>query len=216
MNVSETDKEIRITAESPGVTEQDIDFSLDDDVLTMQGEKKLERKDNKEIFHFVERSYGTFQCSLRLPYAVESEQVQASFENGVLTVTVSKTRRQERSRRIRFKAAAQQVRARRPEAGDGITPGHRINSRTRNPAEGRAWDRAQRSIASMRSRRTRFEIHLVLEGTPLSCYEATITFRINPRAHALHECPLALVLQVSDEEDDLSVRDMSRWCKPWR
>jgi HSP20 family protein len=100
MNVSETDKEFRITAELPGVTEQDIAVSLDDDVLTIRGEKKFERKDDKENFHFVERSYGTFQRSLRLPYAVESEQVRASFENGVLTVTVPKTERQERSRRI--------------------------------------------------------------------------------------------------------------------
>jgi len=100
MNVSETDKEFRITAELPGVTEQDIAVSLDDDVLTIRGEKKFERKDDKENFHFVERSYGTFQRSLRLPYAFESEQVRASFENGVLTVTVPKTERQERSRRI--------------------------------------------------------------------------------------------------------------------
>jgi len=100
MNVSETDKEIRITAELPGVSEQDIHVSLDDDVLTIRGEKKFERKDDKENFHFVERSYGTFQRSLRLPYPVESEQIQASFENGVLTVTVPKTERQERSRRI--------------------------------------------------------------------------------------------------------------------
>ncbi|WP_262267377.1 Hsp20/alpha crystallin family protein [Microvirga yunnanensis] len=100
INVSETDKEIHITAELPGVTEQDIDVSLDDDVLTIRGEKKFERKDDKENFHFVERSYGTFQRSLRLPYTVESEQVRASFENGVLTVTVPKTERQERSRRI--------------------------------------------------------------------------------------------------------------------
>jgi HSP20 family protein len=100
MNVSETDKEIRVTAELPGVSEQDIDVSLDDDVLTIRGEKKFERKDDKENFHFVERSYGTFQRSLRLPFSVNSDQVQASFENGILTVTVPKTGRQERSRRI--------------------------------------------------------------------------------------------------------------------
>ena len=100
MNVSETEKEIRLTAELPGVTEQDIDISLDDDVLTIRGEKKFERTDDKENFHFVERSYGTFQRSLRLPFPVDPEQVQASFENGVLTVTVPKTGRQERSRRI--------------------------------------------------------------------------------------------------------------------
>ena len=115
MNVSETDKEIRITAELPGVTEQDIEVSLHDDVLTIRGEKKFERKDDKENFHFVERSYGTFQRSLRLPYAVESEQVRASFENGVLTVTVPKTERQERSRRIQVQG--------RGAAGSGATGG---------------------------------------------------------------------------------------------
>lgn len=100
MNVSETENEIRITAELPGVTERDIDVSLDDDVLTIRGEKKFERTDDKENFHFVERSYGTFQRSLRLPFPVDPEQVQARFENGVLTVTLPKTGRQERSRRI--------------------------------------------------------------------------------------------------------------------
>jgi HSP20 family protein len=73
MNVSETDKEIRITAELPGVTEQDIGVSLDDDVLTIRGEKKSERTDDEENFHFVERSYGTFQRSLRLPFPVDPE-----------------------------------------------------------------------------------------------------------------------------------------------
>jgi HSP20 family protein len=104
MNVSETDKEVRITAELPGVTEQDIDVSLDDDVLTIRGEKKFERTDEKETFHFVECSYGTFQRSLRLPFPVDPEQVQAHFENGVLTVTVPKTGRQERSRRIQVQS----------------------------------------------------------------------------------------------------------------
>jgi HSP20 family protein len=109
MDVSETDTEIRITAELPGVTEQDIDVSLDDDVLTIRGEKKFERKDEKETYHFVERSYGTFQRALRLPFPVDPEQVQASFENGVLTVTLPKTGRQERSRRIQVQGRGSTV-----------------------------------------------------------------------------------------------------------
>jgi HSP20 family protein len=71
MNVSETEKEIRITAELSGVTDQDIDVSLDDDVLTTRGEKKFERTDEKENFHFVECSYGTFQRSVRLPFPID-------------------------------------------------------------------------------------------------------------------------------------------------
>ncbi len=100
MNVSETENEIRVSAELPGVGEEDVDVSLNDDVLTIRGEKKFEREDEKENFHFVERSYGTFQRSLRLPFPVDPEQVKASFENGVLVVTLPKSAQQERSRRI--------------------------------------------------------------------------------------------------------------------
>lgn len=105
INVSETDGEIRISAELPGVAEQDIDVSLNDDVLTIRGEKKFERSDDKENFHFVERSYGTFQRSLRLPFSVDPEQVRAEFENGVLNVTLPKSAQQERSRRIQVQRA---------------------------------------------------------------------------------------------------------------
>jgi HSP20 family protein len=105
MNVSETENEIRVTAELPGVTEQDVEVTLDDDVLTIRGKKQFEKADEKENFHFIERSYGTFQRSLRLPFQVDPVQVKASFENGVLTVTLPKTPQQERSRRIQVQAA---------------------------------------------------------------------------------------------------------------
>ena len=106
MNVSETDKEIRVTAELPGVTDKDIDVSLNDDVLTIRGEKHFEQSKvgEKESYHFVERSYGTFQRSLRLPFPVDPEQVKANFEHGVLTITLPKTAQQERSRRIQVQS----------------------------------------------------------------------------------------------------------------
>lgn len=104
LNVSETDSDIRITAELPGVTENDVHVELNDDVLVIRGEKKVERKEEKERFHFVERSYGTFQRALQLPFPVDPEQVQANFENGVLTVTLPKTAQQQRSRRIQVQA----------------------------------------------------------------------------------------------------------------
>jgi HSP20 family protein len=107
MDVSETENEVRICAELPGVSQDNVDVTLDDDVLTIRGEKKLERKDEKENYHFVERSYGTFQRSLRLPFAVEPEQVKAEFNNGVLTVTVPKTQAQQRSHRIQIQGGGQ-------------------------------------------------------------------------------------------------------------
>ncbi len=104
MNVSETENAIRITAELPGVTLDDVEVTLDDDVLSIRGEKKFEQNGERENFHVVERSYGTFQRSLRLPYPIDPEQVEANFEHGVLTVTLPKTGRQERSRKIQVQS----------------------------------------------------------------------------------------------------------------
>src|SRR5215210_8960517 len=110
IDVSETEKELKICAELPGVTEKDVEVTLNDDVLTIRGEKKVERTNEQENYHFVERSYGTFQRSLRVPYPVEPDQVQARFEHGVLTVTLPKAEQQQRSRRIQVQAGGAQGR----------------------------------------------------------------------------------------------------------
>lgn len=100
INVSETDSEIRITAELPGVAEKDVDVTLDDDVLTIRGEKRLEQKEDKENYHFVERSFGRFMRSVRLPQSVNREQVRANVENGVLTIVLPKNAAQDKTRHI--------------------------------------------------------------------------------------------------------------------
>jgi len=121
MNVSETDKEIRVAVELPGVTEQDIDISLNDDLLTIRGEKKFEaeRGDEKENYHYAERSYGTFQRSLRLPFHANPDEVKAAFQNGVLTVTLPKSAQQERSRRIQIQGSGPQAEQPRVAQQDG-------------------------------------------------------------------------------------------------
>jgi len=103
MNVSETDSEIRITAELPGVSEKDVDITLDDDMLTIRGEKRMEKKSDKENYHVVERSFGQFRRTLRVPHSIDPDQVQASVENGVLTVILSKHQGQEKMRYIQVK-----------------------------------------------------------------------------------------------------------------
>jgi HSP20 family protein len=105
INVSETDKELRVTAELPGASEKDIDVTVDGDILTIRAEKKVDRKEEKENYYFVERAYGTFQRSLRLPFSVDPGQVQAQFENGVLTVTLPKPQGQQQSRKIEVQKA---------------------------------------------------------------------------------------------------------------
>lgn len=97
IDVSETDQEMRISADLPGVSEDDIGVSLFDDILTIRGEKKLDEKAN---YHVVERSYGVFLRSLRLPYSVDTDKIRADFANGVLTVTLPKCKDKEISRKI--------------------------------------------------------------------------------------------------------------------
>lgn len=105
MNISENDKEFRVTAELPGVAEKDVDVTLDDDILTIRGEKKVEKKEEKENYHVVERSYGQFQRSIRVPHSVKGDQVQARVENGVLTIVLPKNQAQEKARHIEVKGS---------------------------------------------------------------------------------------------------------------
>lgn len=91
VDVSETDKEIEVVAELPGVEEKDIDVSLADDLLTIKGEKKSESEKKEKDYHLIERSYGSYERSMRLPCEVESDKVNAEFKNGVLKVTLPKS-----------------------------------------------------------------------------------------------------------------------------
>ncbi len=91
IDVSETEKEYIVKAELPGINKKDIDISLTDGVLTVKGEKKQEKKEEKENYHYMETRYGSFYRSVRLPDDVSAEKVDATFADGVLTVTVAKT-----------------------------------------------------------------------------------------------------------------------------
>ena len=91
VNVSETDKEIEITAELPGVEENQIDVNLVGDMLTIKAEKKSEEEKTDKDYHVVERSYGKFERSMRLPCEVDAKEVKADFKNGVLTVKLPKS-----------------------------------------------------------------------------------------------------------------------------
>jgi HSP20 family protein len=90
LDVRETDEEYVIAAELPGLEESDFEVSLDDDVLTLKGEKRTSHEDEREGLRHVETRSGSFQRRLRLPVPVDADAVKASFKNGVLTVTVRK------------------------------------------------------------------------------------------------------------------------------
>lgn len=92
IDVTETDKEIAITAEMPGLERKDVEISLENDVLTIRGEKKMEaEKDDKDKnVHVAERSYGVLYRALQLPPGVDPSSVQATMSNGVLKITIPK------------------------------------------------------------------------------------------------------------------------------
>ena len=91
LNVSETKDAMVVTAEMPGVDSKEIEIALTGDLLTLKGEKEKETEAKEERYHRVERTYGAFLRSVRLPMAVDGSKVTATFKNGVLVVTLPKT-----------------------------------------------------------------------------------------------------------------------------
>lgn len=103
-DISETEKEVEVSVELPGMDEKDIEVSLTDDVLTIRGEKKNEREEKKKGYYLSERSYGSFYRSIPLPAGVDPEKADARFKSGVLTITLPKTpEAQQKVRRIEVK-----------------------------------------------------------------------------------------------------------------
>lgn len=105
VDISETETEVHVDAELPGMSEQDIDVTLRDGVLTIRGEKKVEEEKQEKNYHRIERSYGRFERSLLLPAEVDPEKVDAVFQKGVLHVTLAKSKVDERQKKITVKAA---------------------------------------------------------------------------------------------------------------
>lgn len=91
VDVTETEKEIKVTAELPGMDDKDIDVSLTKDTLTIKGEKKEEKEDKGKDYYRAERSYGSFSRTIALPAEIDADKVKADFKKGVLTVTMPKT-----------------------------------------------------------------------------------------------------------------------------
>jgi HSP20 family protein len=93
IDVSETDNEIQVTAEMPGIDQNEVEVLLEDDRLIIRGEKKEEREDEDKNrnYHVKERVQGMFSRALPLPFAPDPNQVKAEFKNGVMTITIPKS-----------------------------------------------------------------------------------------------------------------------------
>jgi HSP20 family protein len=91
LDVAETKNDLVVKAELPGMDPKDIDISLSDGHLIIKGEKKHEKEEKEENYHFIERSYGAFTRSVQLPKEVKHEKISASYKNGILKVVLPKS-----------------------------------------------------------------------------------------------------------------------------
>jgi HSP20 family protein len=103
VDVAETEEAVHITAELPGMKEDDIDVTLSDGNLLIRGEKKAEKEDRQKNYYRVERSYGSFARSIALPAEVDDQKVDASFKDGVLNIVLPKLGQPKGSKKIAVK-----------------------------------------------------------------------------------------------------------------
>jgi HSP20 family protein len=90
MDLVESDEHFVLRADLPGLTQEDVNLELEDNVLTVSGERKAEHEERNEGYHRVERAYGRFSRSLTLPEGIDPEAVEARFDKGVLEVRIPK------------------------------------------------------------------------------------------------------------------------------
>lgn len=91
VDIAETDENVIVTAELPGVKQEDVSITVTDYILTIKGEKKEEKEIKKEDYYRIERSYGTFQRSVTLPTGVQADKAKATHKDDIYTVTIPKS-----------------------------------------------------------------------------------------------------------------------------
>jgi HSP20 family protein len=90
-DVEETDKEIMVRVELPGMQKEDCEITVEGNILYVRGEKRFERARQDSTYHIMERAYGTFERAIPLPRNVDADKAEASYTNGVLTIRVPKS-----------------------------------------------------------------------------------------------------------------------------
>ena len=90
VDVYEDEQNLTLKLEIPGVEESDLNVSVENETLTVQGERKFEKEVKEQSYHRVERSYGTFTRTFSLPNSIDADKVSAAYKNGVLTLTMPK------------------------------------------------------------------------------------------------------------------------------
>jgi HSP20 family protein len=90
VDIYETEHEVVLTAEVPGIDDKDIEIKIEDNTLTLKGERSLEKETKEENYHRIERAYGSFYRSFSIPNYIDAEKIKAEHEHGVLKVVMPK------------------------------------------------------------------------------------------------------------------------------
>ena len=122
INVAESDGEIEITAELPGVDQKDIKLSLEGNRLIISGEKREEHKTDDKSFHVMERSYGSFHRTIGLPFEASSDLVDAQFENGLLHLRIKKPQGGQQQQKIEIRSGTKQTQESQAEQQQNDSP----------------------------------------------------------------------------------------------
>jgi HSP20 family protein len=104
VDVYEDEHSLTLKLEVPGLNEEDINVTLENNTLTVGGERKFEKEEKEENFHRIERRYGSFTRTFRLPSTVDSEKVEAGYDKGILKITLAK-RAEARPKTIKIASA---------------------------------------------------------------------------------------------------------------
>jgi HSP20 family protein len=115
VDIYENKDQIVLEAELPGMKREDFELTIENNVITLRGERKFEKKEETDNYHRVERAYGAFSRSFTLPQTVTAENATADFKNGVLRVALPK-REEVKARRIEIKGEDEEVKAKKIEA----------------------------------------------------------------------------------------------------
>jgi HSP20 family protein len=110
LDISERKDAYLVTVELPGLKSEDLDITMEDGLLTIQGERQFTAESSEQQYHRVERRYGAFRRSITLPAQVQAEQIEASFDNGVLQILVPKAE-EAKAKRIQVRPGRTEVTA---------------------------------------------------------------------------------------------------------
>jgi len=108
VDVYEDEQNLVLKLEIPGVNEEDLNVSLENNTLTIQGERKFEKEEKEENFHRIERRYGAFTRTFKLPNTLDPEKVEANYEKGILKITIGK-KAEAKPKQIKVAAAGERT-----------------------------------------------------------------------------------------------------------